>query len=154
MSMDWYMSGSVNNMKMCVNGWLVDWALDRRGFFTALNMTRKMTGKNLSHSLNMNVENYMSKHSYSIAGARKLETAAAPSCVASSFDTNSVKLMSLDLFAGCGGLTRGLEDSGVVKCKWAVELDLAAARTFKKNFPQAVVFKSDLRNWFKKVQVP
>lgn len=42
-------------------------------------------------------------------------------------------LKSLDLFAGAGGLTCGLEQSGVAKCHWAVESNPDAAQAFKIN---------------------
>ena len=42
-------------------------------------------------------------------------------------------LKSLDLFAGAGGLTCGLEQSGVAKCHWAVESNSEAAQAFKIN---------------------
>ncbi|KAJ3341098.1 DNA (cytosine-5)-methyltransferase 1 [Gonapodya sp. JEL0774] len=53
-------------------------------------------------------------------------------------------LKAMDLFAGCGGLTCGLELSGALETLWAVECDVAAAMTFKKNFPQATVFNQDI----------
>ncbi|MGY1810178.1 DNA cytosine methyltransferase [Blastococcus sp. SYSU D00669] len=40
----------------------------------------------------------------------------------------------LDLFAGCGGLTRGFLDHGVFATVGAVELDRAAAATYAANF--------------------
>ncbi|MGH2939755.1 MAG: DNA cytosine methyltransferase [Solirubrobacterales bacterium] len=40
----------------------------------------------------------------------------------------------LDLFAGCGGMTRGFEDSGVFRSVFAVEFDRDAAATYAANF--------------------
>jgi DNA (cytosine-5)-methyltransferase 1 len=40
----------------------------------------------------------------------------------------------IDLFAGCGGLTRGFEDSGRFRSIFAVELDRDAAETWRLNF--------------------
>jgi DNA (cytosine-5)-methyltransferase 1 len=40
----------------------------------------------------------------------------------------------LDLFAGCGGLTRGFLDQGLFGTAGAVELDFAAAATYAANF--------------------
>ncbi|CAG9770763.1 unnamed protein product [Ceutorhynchus assimilis] len=52
-------------------------------------------------------------------------------------------LRSMDIFAGCGGLTEGLHQSGVCDTKWAIELDKTAAEAFRKNFPDAKVFTQD-----------
>jgi DNA (cytosine-5)-methyltransferase 1 len=54
------------------------------------------------------------------------------------------KLRSLDLFAGCGGLSRGLHDSGLTDVKWACEFDPNAAAAFEKNFPGTTVFTEDI----------
>ena len=48
----------------------------------------------------------------------------------------SGKLTSVDLFAGCGGLTRGLEDAGF-ECIAFNELNHDAAASFSANFPHA-----------------
>ena len=39
--------------------------------------------------------------------------------------------MGLDLFSGAGGLSLGLESTGLVKAGWAVDYDVSAARTFR-----------------------
>jgi DNA (cytosine-5)-methyltransferase 1 len=43
-------------------------------------------------------------------------------------------LRLVDLFAGCGGMTRGFEDSGAFRSVFAVELDRDAAATYAANF--------------------
>lgn len=45
----------------------------------------------------------------------------------------------LDLFAGAGGMALGFEAVGA-RCVGAVEIDLPASRTFKRTFPEAMVF--------------
>ena len=40
------------------------------------------------------------------------------------------KLTGLDLFAGAGGLSAGLEQSGFVDTKWAIEWSTSAAYTY------------------------
>jgi DNA (cytosine-5)-methyltransferase 1 len=40
----------------------------------------------------------------------------------------------IDLFAGCGGLTRGFEDTGRFRSIFAVEMDADAAETYRRNF--------------------
>ncbi|VVC27920.1 DNA (cytosine-5)-methyltransferase 1-like,Bromo adjacent homology (BAH) domain,DNA (cytosine-5)- [Cinara cedri] len=52
-------------------------------------------------------------------------------------------LRGLDIFAGCGGLSKGLEDSGLLKSEWAIECDDKAAAAFKLNNPDAIVFVED-----------
>jgi len=54
------------------------------------------------------------------------------------------KYNSVDLFAGCGGLTEGMSDAGF-HTKVAVELELDAARAYKLNHPDAVVIQKDIR---------
>jgi DNA (cytosine-5)-methyltransferase 1 len=43
-------------------------------------------------------------------------------------------LTLVDLFAGCGGMTRGFEDSGAFRSAFAVEFDRDAAATYAANF--------------------
>ena len=52
-------------------------------------------------------------------------------------------LRSLDVFAGCGGLTEGLHQSGAAAAEWAVEKEESAAQAFRLNYPQATVFTDD-----------
>jgi DNA (cytosine-5)-methyltransferase 1 len=40
-------------------------------------------------------------------------------------------LRTLDVFAGCGGLSLGLHQSGVAKSEWAIEFFAQAAHAFK-----------------------
>ncbi|KAI3448394.1 hypothetical protein Pfo_005059, partial [Paulownia fortunei] len=49
-------------------------------------------------------------------------------------------LTTLDIFAGCGGLSEGLEQSGVSFTKWAIEYEEAAGDAFKLNHPGSLVF--------------
>lgn len=50
------------------------------------------------------------------------------------------KLKTLDIFAGCGGLSEGLHQSGVVQTQWAIEYDDSAAEAFRLNHPATTVF--------------
>lgn len=50
------------------------------------------------------------------------------------------KLKTLDIFAGCGGLSEGLHQSGVVQTQWAIEYDDSAAEAFHLNHPETSVF--------------
>lgn len=60
-------------------------------------------------------------------------------------------LKGLDIFAGCGGLSKGLEESGLLKCQWAIECDDKAAEAFQLNNPDAIVFVEDCNKLLKLV---
>ena len=60
------------------------------------------------------------------------------------FAKDGRKLLAMDVFAGCGGLTHGLDAGGAVETRWAVEWDVEAASTFKKNFPHATMYNEDV----------
>ncbi len=54
------------------------------------------------------------------------------------------KLRVIDLFAGCGGLTQGLDMAGF-RVVGAIELDELAARTYKLNHPHVRLWRTDIR---------
>uniref|UniRef100_A0A8D8QQ36 DNA (cytosine-5)-methyltransferase n=1 Tax=Cacopsylla melanoneura TaxID=428564 RepID=A0A8D8QQ36_9HEMI len=60
-------------------------------------------------------------------------------------------LKCLDVFAGAGGLSRGLDKSGVTKSTWAIEFDEAAANAYRKNFPKCSVFQGDCNQILQRV---
>lgn len=53
------------------------------------------------------------------------------------------KLRSLDVFAGCGGLSEGFHQAGVSESCWAIEREEPAANAFRLNFPDATIFTDD-----------
>ncbi|KAJ2725504.1 hypothetical protein GGI07_001260 [Coemansia sp. Benny D115] len=80
---------------------------------------------------------------------RFLSNACAPSSKSAGKDSDLPRtsfmrgkhpLRALDLFSGCGGLTQGMDQSGIVKTMWAVEFMESAAITFSKNHPHAQVY--------------
>ena len=60
----------------------------------------------------------------------------------------------LDLFAGAGGLSAGVTSPGGFRTIAAVELDRAAAATYKLNHPETEVFQGFIQDWLTQVEVP
>ena len=60
-----------------------------------------------------------------------------PACKA---DGDGVSLATMDIFAGCGGLSEGLHIAGASHAKWAIEYEPPAAEAYKLNNPAATVF--------------
>lgn len=56
---------------------------------------------------------------------------------------DGLALATMDIFAGCGGLSNGLHQAGVSVSKWAIEFDGAAAEAFKLNNTGAAVLSTD-----------
>ncbi|KDR81704.1 hypothetical protein GALMADRAFT_239835 [Galerina marginata CBS 339.88] len=56
--------------------------------------------------------------------------------------TNS-KLVGMELFSGCGGLGIGMEMSGFVDIRYAVEFSPSAAKTYMKNHPHTTMYCQD-----------
>ncbi|CAI2176831.1 6757_t:CDS:2, partial [Funneliformis geosporum] len=50
------------------------------------------------------------------------------------------KLRAMDIFSGCGGLTVGMDKTGIVETMWAIEFASSAALTFEKNNPHAITY--------------
>ena len=63
-----------------------------------------------------------------------------PSSLEGEEDWDVEELDTLDMFAGCGGLSEGMGQAGATRTKWAVEFDKAAARSFQANHPDATVY--------------
>ncbi|OXU18829.1 hypothetical protein TSAR_015341 [Trichomalopsis sarcophagae] len=63
----------------------------------------------------------------------------------------SHKLRTLDVFAGCGGLSEGLKQAGVAESLWAIENDTAAAHAYRLNNLKASVFTTDCNSFLEKV---
>ncbi|XP_050350712.1 DNA (cytosine-5)-methyltransferase 1-like isoform X2 [Nymphalis io] len=58
-------------------------------------------------------------------------------------EINIRPLRTLDVFAGCGGLSEGLHQSGVAECRWAVENVEAAAHAYSLNNKNCIIFNED-----------
>uniref|UniRef100_A0ACD6A8W4 Uncharacterized protein n=1 Tax=Avena sativa TaxID=4498 RepID=A0ACD6A8W4_AVESA len=63
------------------------------------------------------------------AGSEKKDTVIPDNCLA-----------TLDIFAGCGGLSEGMRLSGAAHTKWAIEYEKPAGQAFRENHPEAAVF--------------
>ncbi|KAG8181044.1 hypothetical protein JTE90_024790 [Oedothorax gibbosus] len=59
------------------------------------------------------------------------------------FPSITQKLKTLDVFAGCGGLSQGFHAAGISETMWAIEKEEAAAQAFRLNFPNCAVFSED-----------
>lgn len=53
-------------------------------------------------------------------------------------------IVAIDLFCGCGGLTKGLTDAGIQVVK-GIDIDGSAKDTYEKNNPGSVFVESDIR---------
>ncbi|XP_012254092.2 DNA (cytosine-5)-methyltransferase 1-like isoform X2 [Athalia rosae] len=53
------------------------------------------------------------------------------------------RLQTLDVFAGCGGLSEGLHQAGIAESRWAIEKEEPAAHAFRLNNPNAIVYSED-----------
>jgi DNA (cytosine-5)-methyltransferase 1 len=69
--------------------------------------------------------------------------------------TDSAPIKMLDLFAGCGGLSRGFHQASpryqVVK---AVEMDLMAAASFAATFGTGIVYHGRIEDWLREETAP
>ncbi|KAK3733077.1 hypothetical protein QZH41_008420, partial [Actinostola sp. cb2023] len=61
------------------------------------------------------------------------------------------KLKSLDVFAGCGGLSAGLHQAGVAESLWAIEKEVPAAQAYRLNNSGCTVFSDDCNELLKLV---
>jgi len=57
-----------------------------------------------------------------------------------------ISFSAIDLFSGCGGLSKGLEKAGFSVVA-AIELDRDAAKAFKLNHKKTVLFEEDIRKF-------
>ena len=54
------------------------------------------------------------------------------------------KYRVVDLFSGCGGISKGFENTGRVEIVGAIDFDQSACNTYKLNFPKANVICGDI----------
>ncbi|XP_076633551.1 DNA methyltransferase 1a [Colletes latitarsis] len=67
------------------------------------------------------------------------------------YKTLSRKLKTLDVFAGCGGLSEGFHQAGISENCWAIEKEEPAANAYRLNNSNATVFTEDCNILLKKV---
>lgn len=53
---------------------------------------------------------------------------------------DGIALATLDIFAGCGGLSEGLAQAGAAESRWAIEYESPAAEAFRLNHPKVPSF--------------
>lgn len=53
---------------------------------------------------------------------------------------DGVALATMDIFAGCGGLSEGMHQAGAAVTKWGIEYERPASAAFQLNNPEAAVF--------------
>ena len=56
------------------------------------------------------------------------------------------KYRVVDLFSGCGGISKGFMNTGKVEMIGAIDFEQSACDTYKKNFPEANVICGDIRD--------
>lgn len=59
------------------------------------------------------------------------------------FLSKDKRLRSMEIFAGAGGLTVGLDQSGAIRTEWAVEWNIPAAKTCSHNMPGIKLYNHD-----------
>jgi DNA (cytosine-5)-methyltransferase 1 len=74
------------------------------------------------------------------ASSKAAAAGAGPSSLAGSDSAQGVAMATMDIFAGCGGLSEGMHQAGVADTKWAIEYEEPAAKAFQLNNPTAEVF--------------
>jgi DNA (cytosine-5)-methyltransferase 1 len=76
-------------------------------------------------------------------------SAAAPASAAASDHGHAnesgdpIRLATMDIFAGCGGLSEGMRQAGATRSMWAIEYEPDAAVAFGDNHPGAHVFNAN-----------
>ncbi|KAJ7069693.1 S-adenosyl-L-methionine-dependent methyltransferase [Mycena amicta] len=65
------------------------------------------------------------------------------------YSLNNPPLAALDVFSGAGGLSAGMELTGFVESRWAIEHSACAAQTFAANHPNAIVIHGDVNDVLK-----
>lgn len=73
-------------------------------------------------------------------GKGKASAAANSSGADKSVSDDGLAMATMDIFAGCGGLSEGMHQAGVADTRWAIEYEAPAADAFKLNNPNAEVF--------------
>ncbi|KAF6142199.1 hypothetical protein GIB67_037117 [Kingdonia uniflora] len=68
------------------------------------------------------------------------ETETETDAISNQETSHTNRLATLDIFAGCGGLSDGLQKSGVSLTKWAIEYEEPAGEAFTRNHPDALMF--------------
>ncbi|KAK7048461.1 cytosine-5-methyltransferase [Favolaschia claudopus] len=65
---------------------------------------------------------------------------------AGGYDLRNGPIAALDVFAGAGGLSEGMRQTGSFETKWAIENQSSACKTFEANHPGATVMNADVND--------
>lgn len=76
-------------------------------------------------------------------GKASASSAAAVSADHASDAADPIRLATMDIFAGCGGLSEGMRQAGAAHAKWAIEYEPDAAEAFRLNHEGAHVFNAN-----------
>jgi DNA (cytosine-5)-methyltransferase 1 len=98
-------------------------------------------------------------------GKGKASAASAAAAAAAAADHghgnqsgDALRLATMDIFAGCGGLSEGMRQAGATRSLWAIEYEPDAAVAFGDNHPGAHVFNANcnviLRRCMSKAGLP
>ena len=63
----------------------------------------------------------------------------------------ALTFLTSNSFQGCGGLSCGLHEAGVADTRWAIECYEPAAKAFKRNNPNTLVFTEDCNVLLKEI---
>lgn len=128
----------------------------------AHSMTKAHREAWLLHEDHFYVKHCLDMHSPDLANLRSLPSSKFHSCssclkahqesLTSSIDGHH-KLQGLELFAGAGGLSAGMDQSGFVETQWIVEWTTSATLTYQYVFYLCTQFIADLL-FFQKSKSP
>ncbi|XP_033204996.2 DNA methyltransferase 1a isoform X1 [Bombus vancouverensis nearcticus] len=138
------------NLNQTVDEWTAE-GPNRFYFNEAYNAQEKTFNEPPYHAISIG-KSRKSKGNLKLKG-KKTEESEKRAFVSRPIEYNKIskKLRTLDVFAGCGGLSEGLHQAGITENLWAIEKEEAAANAYRLNNPNTTVFTDDCNILLKKV---